>query len=203
MSRKPLVDVKCLICGKEEMKPHYRAKTYKTCSVECKSILASKATSTKVKKNCAVCGCGFYVKLSHSSRRVTCSKKCDGIRKRKMYDGESNPNYGNKGRKNPLFKTGRRTTHYGYIIVYKPDHPNSREDGYIFEHRLVMSEHLNRPLKEWEIVHHKDEDKQNNKIENLEIMTLSQHQRHHSSLKILLRDEKGRITGYKYKEDAK
>ncbi len=47
------------------------------------------------------------------------------------------------------------------------------------EHRLVMEAHLGRELLSTEIVHHIDGKPQNNDIANLEIMSLSEHTRHH------------------------
>jgi hypothetical protein len=47
------------------------------------------------------------------------------------------------------------------------------------EHRFVMESFIGRKLSNQEVVHHKDGDILNNKIENLEIMELSEHSRMH------------------------
>lgn len=57
----------------------------------------------------------------------------------------------------------------GYVIMYYPEHPNSWKGGKIFEHTYVMSEHLGRPLKPNENVHHINGVKDDNRIENLEL----------------------------------
>jgi hypothetical protein len=49
----------------------------------------------------------------------------------------------------------------------------------IDEHRYVMEQYLGRPLSRYEVVHHKDGNKRNNDINNLEVMDLSQHSKHH------------------------
>jgi hypothetical protein len=70
----------------------------------------------------------------------------------------------------PNWKGG--TIHHGYKFV--------RHDGkYISEHRLVMEKHLKRRLNPCEIVHHKDGNKINNAITNLELMTTTSHMKHH------------------------
>lgn len=45
-------------------------------------------------------------------------------------------------------------TKQGYVLVWNPNHPNANKGkgkGYIFEHRLVMSEHLGRALEKNEV----------------------------------------------------
>lgn len=57
----------------------------------------------------------------------------------------------------------------GYIKVLDKNHPNANYNGYVFEHVYVMSKKLGRPLAKDERVHHKDCDKKNNHISNLEL----------------------------------
>jgi hypothetical protein len=47
------------------------------------------------------------------------------------------------------------------------------------EHILIMEKYLGRPLENGEVVHHIDENKKHNEIENLELCLLEVHSRYH------------------------
>ena len=71
------------------------------------------------------------------------------------------------GMHNHNWKGGRFNTTDGYVRVYAPDHPNTCEDGYILEHRLVLAQKLGRSLKRSEVGHHFNGIKNDNRPENL------------------------------------
>ena len=67
----------------------------------------------------------------------------------------------------------------GYIAVYAPKHPNATSDGYVMEHILVMEKHIGRYVEKPEVVHHKNGNRKDNRIENLQLMTFKEHSAYH------------------------
>lgn len=112
------------------------------------------------------CGIGRWVTLwSWKQNRWPRCRKCGKLK-------------ADKKRFGPSFEFKNRwVTGAGYIRVpISPDSPfysMSNSNGrkrVIQEHRLVMAQHLGRPLAKWELVHHKNGIKDDNRIENLQLM---------------------------------
>ena len=104
-------------------------------------------------------------------------KECGGI-PYKSYLSElakKNKVLAKEGKRSSNWKGGRIKDRLGYIQIWLPEHPNSKISGYIHEHRYVMSEYLKRPLESFECVHHKNGIKDDNRLENLELMTKKVH----------------------------
>ena len=89
---------------------------------------------------------------------------------------------------NSNWRGGRVAIAEGYVgVLVGIGHPGADVRGYILEHRLVMQTELGRPLRRDEVVHHINGSKTDNRIENLVLMTRSEHIQHHHRLARLAR----------------
>ena len=83
------------------------------------------------------------------------------------------------GKRSRNWQGGRHKHSTGHVIVHAPDDQHARSGGYALEHRLVMAQHIGRPLKRGEVVHHINGDQTDNRIENLMLTTQSGHMKEH------------------------
>lgn len=210
-NRKELVEVICKECGKTELVLPSRAKKYVCCSVECLAKYNSKRYSQKIKCVCPICGKEFEAKPSVIKKIKSipcCSKECANKLKESTYLGENNHQFGLTGDKNSSFTGKEILSNYGYILEYCPGHPrpcdNSVKTPRVRQHRLVIERNYDKfdpkyfdnisgwmVLKECYDVHHINGIKTDNRLENLQILTRSEHTKLHEQL------TKYRINKYK------
>lgn len=80
----------------------------------------------------------------------------------------------------PRVPKGWYTSKSGYTYRKAADHPRANKAGYVPDHTLVMEAHLGRYLCEDEVVHHINRVRDDNRIENLQLMTKQEHYLFHS-----------------------
>jgi hypothetical protein len=154
-------------------------------------------------KICVYCNKRFIFLVGSKAEFVArkyCSYKCNGdhhadqFKKERM--GNGNPMYGKKpwnygihyDKKESVAKKNYRNKIYDIEGIITSGKSGSRNKKYLVVynngkykmlHRIIVEKHLGRKLSDDEIVHHIDGDGLNNSINNLQIMTRSEHSRHH------------------------
>lgn len=78
------------------------------------------------------------------------------------------------GEMNSNYNGGKYIDDKGYVRILRPEHPANIK-GYIYEHRALIEEYLGRYLKSWESVHHINEIKADNRLENLFLCSQQEH----------------------------
>lgn len=153
---------KCDGCGVEFYRqPAYIAENRRYHSPQCWNKAQRK---TRAIKKCAYCGGEFVVRPSEETRRFCSEAHAVSARILRPTGRDHN------GR--PALINAQ-----GYITIYVPGHPAANRSGRVLEHRWVMEQSLGRYLHTKEQVDHINRDKTDNRPENLQLLSPTEHSR--------------------------
>ena len=141
-----------------------------------------------VRKQGSVSKTTHYRRL-RQARRFGCSVD-------RLPDGRGKHAQHPSGSGHPRWNADRMVDSLGYVLLrVGREHPLADLNGYAREHDVVVVAAMGRPLRSGEVVHHKNGDRQDNRIENLSILLRGQHNHIHNQDQG--RDAEGRFIGKK------
>ena len=201
----------CEYCGNEFYVIEHREKTAKYCSKKCLGL----ARRAKPNVICTQCGKPFYKKPSQivkSKHGNFCSRECLNLWKQVAYSGSGNHQYGLKGRLNASYagdEIQQKNMNQIDDLIYCPNHPRASQSGRVRKYIVIVEENYSLfdnkyfyfdgekyYLKKGVVVHHIDQNHNNNDISNLMPLTISEHTKIHRKLgsyNMIGRDKMGRF----------
>ena len=178
----------CTVCKSAFVIPICRDWRENECSSECKKE-KRRILKEEKKKNCMTCGVVFYPRLVQivNGHGNYCSVKC-------FHDGYERKERSKESRKKSS-EAIKSSEKFQATIKRGLEKPNALEisirGGYrwifnsegkkVAEHKYLIELIIGRKLTKNEVVHHKDRNKLNNDIDNLQLMTRSEHTKEHAN----------------------
>lgn len=163
------MEVICSWCNEVFNKKPSEAKKYNRhfCSREHFFKWQRKNLRNKVILECSNCGEKFERRASGKiGKNSFCTRKC-------QYEFH-------RGENATWYKGGRYLNDKGYVLVLNPEHPRPVASRYVYEHIEVVEKHLGRYLLSDENIHHINGVKDDNRLENLQIVTPQEHRAIHA-----------------------
>ena len=140
----------------------------------------------KLKKAvCAVCSSEFLKRVYKNDKQTTCSRSCGTSVERPWMQKENHPNW----------KGGRYVDGHGYV------RQRVEPKVYRMEHIVQMEQKLGRELEPHENIHHINGNRQDNRIENLELWSTKQPKGQRVEDKVKWAREIIALYGHQFKED--
>lgn len=167
LRKKPENTKTCVICQKVYQRRGSRGRLSMTCSLACRAKFLRGRPSRKPIKNrifvaCEICQTVISTWKGAKQKPRFCSRACTGRYLSQYRRGSNHHRWkGNncQGYRHVITTDGRRT----------------------LEHRLMLEQQLGRQLEVDEHVHHRNGNKLDNRLENLVILTPSEHTKLHMS----------------------
>ena len=153
-SRNAPIEMSCSICKAMFVRSYVRSNNYcsQVCYTESQRLASLRLRNDPYRPRCSVPDCANAVK-THGF--------CDGHYQREATGREMNSPL------RPKTQNGCWSNGYGYLMVATPEGPR-------MQHRVIVAEHIGRPLFRHENVHHINGQRDDNRIENLELWSTSQ-----------------------------
>lgn len=191
----------CKYCGKEK-EYKYKGRAGKYCSHECYiKDIKGREYGERTTLICKTCGekftllnCEIKERENRGFKVQYCSRRCSGLDKRKRKEvacKECGKNFETRvnvfcsakcmyenRKKTGILKKNGYWFENGYKVIYLEDN-NS-----IKEHIRIMEEHIGRKLYEDEVVHHINQERADNRLKNLRLMTRGEHSSLHRKLEL-------------------